>query len=104
MNRAKLTKPHTEGPVSFVSSLHELKEQHGDSFTLIDFWKKSHTKKNGDWASIECQIEYDKMLEKVDATKETENPIAPDEAFFEVLGTGHGYIKGLGYGPTPPHL
>ncbi|CAN1195042.1 hypothetical protein LINPERHAP2_LOCUS42887 [Linum perenne] len=36
-NRAKLTKPHTEGPVSFVSSLHELKEQHGDSFTLIDF-------------------------------------------------------------------
>ncbi|CAN1179560.1 hypothetical protein LINPERHAP2_LOCUS34268 [Linum perenne] len=44
------------------------------------------------------------MHEKVDATKETENPIAPDEAFFEVLGTGHGYIKGLGYGPTPPSV
>ncbi|CAN1156666.1 hypothetical protein LINPERHAP2_LOCUS21080, partial [Linum perenne] len=42
------------------------------------------------------------MNEKVTASMETENPIAPDEAFFETLGTGHGYIKGLGYGPTPP--
>ncbi|CAN0918371.1 hypothetical protein LINGRAHAP2_LOCUS30832 [Linum grandiflorum] len=41
------------------------------------------------------------MQNKVNASKETENPIAPDVAFYEVLGSGHGYIKGLGYGHTP---
>ncbi|CAN1291224.1 hypothetical protein LINPERPRIM_LOCUS21050 [Linum perenne] len=101
-NRSNLAKPHTEGPVCFVASYHEEREKQGGALNLIEFWKKSHTKKSGEWATDACRIEYDKMHDKVNASKETENPIEPDDAFFEVLGTGHGYIKGLGYGPTPP--
>ncbi|CAN0856132.1 hypothetical protein LINGRAHAP2_LOCUS6423 [Linum grandiflorum] len=102
INRKKVKKPHTEGPVSFVSSFHEMKEKRGGNYNLVEFWKKSHTKKSGAWSSTECQTEYEKMQNMVDASKETEHPIEPNDAFLEILGTGHGYIKGLGYGPTPP--
>ncbi|CAN1197084.1 hypothetical protein LINPERHAP2_LOCUS43911, partial [Linum perenne] len=54
-NRSNLAKPHTEGPVCFVASYHEEREKQGGALNLIEFWKKSHTKKSGEWATDACR-------------------------------------------------
>ncbi|CAN1180837.1 hypothetical protein LINPERHAP2_LOCUS34992, partial [Linum perenne] len=40
------------------------------------------------------------MIEKFDASKDTEHPMTEDEAFHAVLGYTSGYCVGLGYGPS----
>ncbi|CAN1243233.1 hypothetical protein LINPERPRIM_LOCUS5608 [Linum perenne] len=44
----------------------------------------------------------EEMIEKFDASKDTEHPMTEDEAFHAVLGYTSGYCVGLGYGPSPP--
>ncbi|CAN1124883.1 hypothetical protein LINPERPRIM_LOCUS31348 [Linum perenne] len=104
-SRGLMRNPHNQGPIAFVS-LHEelLAREDSGVKNKMDFWKYTRTTRTGEWLTEESRKTYEEMIEKFDASKDTEHPMTEDEAFHAVLGYTSGYCVGLGYGPKPPSM
>ena len=98
-NRGKNKTGHTCGSKSFIA-YYEEKKQGGKEIGKVDFYKMTHTKKDGSFVTTISEENYNLMKEKVVDEK---NQSTEEEIFTEVLGRRRGFVRGMGKFviPTP---
>ncbi|XP_059436478.1 uncharacterized protein LOC132169462 [Corylus avellana] len=70
-NRSELKTNHTSGSRSFLNHRHSEAGEDEEEPNLIDFYKISHTNKDGKFVTPQCEERYNLMVEKL-ADKEVE--------------------------------
>ncbi|CAI0559002.1 unnamed protein product [Linum tenue] len=102
-NRTHVQNLNTQGSAAYVCMFQEKKaQQESGELSKMEFFKWQDTKGTEEWRNPNKKEQYEKMLELVETTRDSENPISPDEAFHKILGYSSGYCHGLGYGQAPP--
>ena len=76
------------------------KNQGGKEIGKVDFYKMTHTKKDGSFVTTISEENYNLMKEKLVDEK---NQSTEEEIFTEVLGRRRGFVRGMGKFviPTP---
>ncbi|KAL6580235.1 hypothetical protein OROMI_008259 [Orobanche minor] len=101
-NRKKVRCKQSTGRKAFTVRSHEICKVPGEPCGRIDLYESTHCSRKGEWMSVEAKNNWVLTLKKREEYMELEIEKSEDEIVLEVLGHGTGYIKGLGYGPTPP--
>ncbi|CAL1383442.1 unnamed protein product [Linum trigynum] len=102
-NRNMVQHVNCQGPIPLVPLYYELLNKEGSGVNnKIDFFRKVRCTITGEWRNEYSAEAHNRMQQKVDETKDSDQPVTADEAFHEVLGSNSGCLIGVGYGPLPP--
>ncbi|XP_039117807.1 uncharacterized protein LOC120253540 [Dioscorea cayenensis subsp. rotundata] len=95
---------HTSGSKSFARKEKEMEVNSGRKIGRFEFFKETHTKKDGSHVNAETQD----IMEKATAKLAEHEVMGEDETMVEtqilnqIIGKErHGRVRGLGLGPTP---
>ncbi|XP_040376261.1 uncharacterized protein LOC102713149 isoform X3 [Oryza brachyantha] len=105
MNRAKLLTPHTSGSKSFARARHEWAEKLGYMPRRDEMYIKTHTRKNGTQLR-QAEASIRDLQEAVkDHPELKEKNVHEGDVFSHVFGRDpRGYVRSVGFGPTPSTL
>ncbi|XVF70041.1 hypothetical protein PTKIN_Ptkin11bG0129700 [Pterospermum kingtungense] len=95
---------HTSGSKSFARKQHEMEDEAGKKVGRVELYIATHTKKDGTPLNTETQQIVEKFQEKLSAYEASSSNIREieDSIFTEVVGKErNGWVRGLGFGPTP---
>ncbi|XP_039138070.1 uncharacterized protein LOC120275522 isoform X3 [Dioscorea cayenensis subsp. rotundata] len=95
---------HTSGSKSFASQKKEMELSRGEKISRFEFFKATHTKKDGSHVNVETENileQANEMLGQYEGTNDDAHMVE-SEILTKVIGKErHGRVRGLGLGPTP---
>ncbi|XP_038978342.1 uncharacterized protein LOC113461311 isoform X1 [Phoenix dactylifera] len=101
-NRKKLEYNHCSGSRSFVATMTIQPEFNGsENLEFLEFYKKTHTKKNKEWIDPICAVKHSKMLSLREESFQSGVQLTSEEMSRQALGKRKRYILGFGDGPKP---
>ncbi|XP_039119077.1 uncharacterized protein LOC120255293 [Dioscorea cayenensis subsp. rotundata] len=95
---------HTSGSKSFARKEKEMELRSGKKIGRFEFFKATHTKKDGSYLNKETEEIMEKANEKLSEYQSIDGDegMVETEILTQVIGKErHGRVRGLGLGPTP---